>query len=402
VWAFVLLVTLLFGADFARAERSFFLSGEFAGRSVLRSSSFEDWEISASYAEGSAMLSVYARCRTPACNFEVWSFSFAPPFGEPLAVGVYEGAGDFVLPDKPQLGVSAPPPSECTPQSGRFEIREFVRDAFFGFYDFPASVDFEVRCRNDVLTGAVRIRSGDPACASGAAGVTCDDLDPCTSSDRCVLGECAGTRDVSCNPLTCDDGDPCTDDRREGNTCTHTAIPGSCWLIDDATVRATSSASADGRSASCSLRCRSASDGVLALLDDGTYVTPGSTQTEGCVVQTTTPTEVGRIKIGRRGALILTPDNLSEQEEALSRCIGRPLVVKDMRTRLRIAEDGTFLTGVSKLRFRVRGAVPVDGRQVVRFRATPRSPSAATVTAGARRRALPTCSQDLRPKCIVH
>jgi hypothetical protein len=63
--------------------------------------------------------------------------------------------------------------------------------------------------------------SGDSCVHSNAAeGSPCDDLNPCTQTDRCqVDGSCAGTE-------SCDDGDPCTMDTCDsGAACIHTINP---------------------------------------------------------------------------------------------------------------------------------------------------------------------------------
>jgi hypothetical protein len=202
----------------------------------------------------------------------------------------------------------------------------------------------------------------------------------------------------------CDDGDPCTADRRDGPVCAHAPIAGDCWVIAEATLTATAQASAGGRSASCRIRCRSAASSTFALLDDGTYATDAGRLVGGCIggVAVTVPPEKGRVAAGRRGSLLLAPDDLTELEATLHRCAGPSLVLKDYRTRVRVADDGASLTGVSRLRYRLRNRVPVHAAEVFRFRAVPRSQSLAATERSAGRAGLPLCATDLRPKCVQY
>ena len=63
-------------------------------------------------------------------------------------------------------------------------------------------------------------------------GKACDDGDPCTVSEKCAAGECAGGY-----PLNCNDGNACTDDLcHPTNGCTHSPNAAGCDDGDDCTV----------------------------------------------------------------------------------------------------------------------------------------------------------------------
>jgi hypothetical protein len=176
---------------------------------------------------------------------------------------------------------------------------------------------------------------------------------------------------------------------------------GSCWVVDGGVVRAGSSASAYGHSVRCSLRCRVAGGAEIVLRDDGTYSMPPSTARLECRsgIAIAVPDEEGRIR-EKRDRLILEPSNLPALDEFLDACAGRDVVVRRYRTTLRLAEDGTTLSGVAKLRAVATGKIPVSTRAIERFTAT-RVPTAARASPAApRRRELPTCSTDLRPRCV--
>ena len=79
------------------------------------------------------------------------------------------------------------------------------------------------------LVGSCDGATGACLSAPGPAGTPCDDGDPCTGTDVCADGVCAGT------PLVCDDGDPCTTDACSVATgvCTNTPLPGGCGGGED-------------------------------------------------------------------------------------------------------------------------------------------------------------------------
>jgi hypothetical protein len=92
--------------------------------------------------------------------------------------------------------------------AGSFTVRDYAVDASGDVKSL--AVDFEQRCEDSTakLTGTLRYRSGDPACAAAADGTPCDDFDLCTHDDRCLAGACAGTDAAS---PACPSSDACHD-----------------------------------------------------------------------------------------------------------------------------------------------------------------------------------------------
>jgi hypothetical protein len=106
-------------------------------------------------------------------------------------------------------------------------------------------------------------------------GSACDDGSPCTTTGACKGGHCVGT-----DPPDCDDGSPCTEDRCEAAVgCVHDPAPGLC-LVTRPVVHSVATASADGQSVRCTLRCQSPNVWTLILYDDGTYRSPGGPAAE--------------------------------------------------------------------------------------------------------------------------
>ncbi len=98
----------------------------------------------------------------------------------------------------------------------------------------------------------------------------CNDANPCTSTDKCVLGVCQGTF------LSCDDGSPCTDDLCDAlSGCTHKPNTLSCTDGNFCTESDTCSGGV----------CLS---GKLSSCDDGILCTLNSCEpASGCVVKYT-------------------------------------------------------------------------------------------------------------------
>jgi len=143
---------------------------------------------------------------------------------------------------------------------------------------------------------------------------------------------------------------------------------------------------------------------VIILRDDGTYSMPASTATLECRpgFAIEVPDEEGPIR-EKRGKLILEPSNLPALDEFFDTCVGREVVIRRYRTTLRYAENGTKLTGVAKLRVVAVGKIPITTRAIERFTATwvPTSQPALASSASPRARELPTCSPDLRTRCVT-
>jgi hypothetical protein len=178
-----------------------------------------------------------------------------------------------------------------------------------------------------------------------------------------------------------------------------TLVSGSCWTLGQATLGAVSSGSAAGQSVRCTLRCRTASNGVLILRDDGTYTSPSSAAAVTCPSgQVAIPDEEGIVR-EKRGKLLLQPSNLGEFGAALDACAGRDVSVRRYRTTLHIADDGQSLSGVTRVRVVTPGRIPVTTKVIARFTAT----RALTASPARSRRArqLPVCSIDLEPRCVT-
>lgn len=365
-----------------------------------------DVQLTAFYEGTDGNLMLFVDC-TPgeSCAHRQWLFRFGSKLGEPLVDGVYENSqGGYRSAEQPFLVAleTSPQAVNCSQGPGRFEIRGLIPGAAGNLYS--AAIDFEMECDGGVLTGAIHVSTGDIGCAGAVDGTSCDDEDPCTGRDTCGTGRCVGQRNPSCDAFTCDDGDLCTDDRRDGAACLNSPVAGECWVLTSATIAAAAHASAGGRSASCSLRCVPEAGDVFVLFDDGTYVTEESEIIGGCpdARDVTVPAETGHVAAGRRGSLVLAPDNLSDIEAAYRRCLGSSLSLTDYRVRLRVDEGGESLAGVAKLHYRLHERLPIAARQVTRFRAALRSATPGSAAQAAKRgRALPACSASLRPKCVT-
>ncbi|MGD2107960.1 MAG: hypothetical protein PVI86_01085 [Phycisphaerae bacterium] len=85
----------------------------------------------------------------------------------------------------------------------------------------------------------------DGSCETAPAneGATCDDGDPCTETDVCGGGVCAGTFILGCINCVldgdCDDSNDCTDDTCPNGACLFTDISGPCEDGDACTVNDT-------------------------------------------------------------------------------------------------------------------------------------------------------------------
>jgi hypothetical protein len=217
-----------------------------------------------------------------------------------------------------------------------------------------------------------------------------------------LAGQCAdGTQPG------CDDGLPCTADRCDAGGCSHELIP-DCWVTEAALVASGfATASAAGRTVTCTLRCRDTSTSAITLRADGTYRTPGSV-TDRCpsgqVIEF--PEEVGTVSRRPGGRLFLRPDNLDEIRRGLRACAGRRVVLRGYRSWLRLAADGASLRGVSIVRLLQRGSPTTAVRVEARFNGVPAMADRPTPPAGFGRR-LPVCTLGgqpnpaLRPRCVV-
>ena len=378
-----------------------------------------------------------------------WEVTFFPPAGDVLAPGSYTAATD--TPNDGQAGLDvASNGVSCVNGSGTFVVLDVGFAPGGGVQSFAA--DFERRCGGPVptLRGAVRFASGDAACVAGAEGAACDDLNPCTTGDACHDGGCTGTDTVGatcasgdtchdsglCSPSTgacttsakpddtpCDDADPCTADtacqagvctggrstcdaggtcttRRcdAAGACTAEPIPG-CWTIAGRgvlTVRATGSG--NGRTATCTLRCQTATAGTLIFGADGTYRTPVPDPglcPSGSGYEA--PAEVGTVvRRGRR--LLLKAGNRAEIVRALRRCSGSRFALKRSRNAVQLDPDGTRLTGTNRFALVLPGRFSTRAGVVVRFTGALGGVPAPVEPLP---RPLPVCSPDLRPVCVV-
>lgn len=106
----------------------------------------------------------------------------------------------------------------------------------------------------------------DNQCTHDFIDVECDDNDPCTENDRCVLGKCKGI------PINCDDNNPCTKDFCSGQ-CIHEPLEGE--KCDD------------HNSCTVNDRCDKNGEcigGAIVLCNDGNECTEDSCDpTQGCV-----------------------------------------------------------------------------------------------------------------------
>ncbi len=149
-------------------------------------------------------------------------------------------------------------------------------------------------------------------------GTICDDGNPCTVTDRCTGGVCAGSA-----PLDCDDGNSCTTDSCDpAGGCVHTPVEDCATLTGVQTTRATSTLRRGDLVADCVGRCGSRVRTFIVLRPDGTYRIP-STQPSTCPAeQVTIPDEVGTTAPRRNGTLTLIPQNRPALFDAVARCGG--------------------------------------------------------------------------------
>ena len=207
--------------------------------------------------------------------------------------------------------------------------------------------------------------------------------------------------DGTCDQATtvdCDDRNPCTTDACDGRGgCSHDPIPGCFGLGVRAVGRASGSGSISGRSVTCSSpRCEQVGQGALILNPDGTYRSP-STTAGGIACPTSSaplPDEVGTIRRGRKGRLILRPSNLAEIRQALQQCVGRRVGLR-LRERMTLSSDGQSLTGTLRARATVYDQIPVNVAIVVRVVGRLGSAPAPPALRTGR-----VCS-ELRVRCVV-
>jgi hypothetical protein len=386
-----------------------------------------------------------------------WFVDVGGPNGIPLSPGVYEGATRFGDAAAPQLSVSGAGVG-CNTSSGRFVVHEAVFDETGSPRAF--SMDFEQYCDTfeSPLRGALRFHAGDLGCADAADGTPCDDGDLCSTGDVCGSGVCAGVETTggdcaapaacqaigicdrltgvcgstavpdgttcddgnacsvgdqcllgacvsSDEPVVCDDGSQCTTDRCDPlQGCVHDPVPGTCWVFR-AVFRAVGTGSAFGRTARCTLACRSPITTTLILGPDGTYRVPGVASFP-CPTgqQVTIPDEVGITQPRRRGRLALQPSNSEELRRAALECVaGSVQRLPKGRGWIRPAADGQSLLGVSRLHAKVRAQIPVSVSLVTRFKAVPGlTPDGTPVEPPTVAPRLPDCTATLRPRCSVY
>lgn len=134
----------------------------------------------------------------------------------------------------------------CDPERDRFALSEVADGGACDEGDRCVTNGHCVAgaCRGEAVTctgdGPCSVAFCDPAIGCGSdplAGISCDDLDPCTATDTCVEGVCVGAGDP------CDDGDPCTDDSCDAAGCHHAPRLGACDDGDPCTVGETCQAS---------------------------------------------------------------------------------------------------------------------------------------------------------------
>lgn len=280
------------------------------------------------------------------------------------------------------------------------DIVQFVFVALGGGPPAPG-IHLDVRSIDNVgRSGAIRFRAGDAACTGAPDGTACDDGDPCTLNDTCTNGSCQGSAD------DCDDSDPCTVDAcTTAGGCSHDPFPG-CWTVAGrAIVRYAANGVVQGRHVRCAARCRFDRVGVSPLLFDSQrqFRIPGrgalqcSTGNEVLI-----PDQVGTVRAGRHGRLVLTTINLDAIEAATLACQGTAVSIRSDRTVLRRLDANVF-EGVETVRLRIPAIIPVRVTQVARVRATLRTaaaPSVPDLPPGARR--LRVCSPDLAIHCTVN
>jgi hypothetical protein len=385
-----------------------------------------------------------------------WLIDVSGPNGVPPAAGVYENATRSGDDGHPRLSVSGDGIG-CNESTGRFVVQEADYDETGRPLAF--SMEFEQRCEgSDIpLVGVLRYRAGDASCSGMLDGTPCDDRDPCTTNDVCSMGTCAGSESgggecpaggaclvagicdrltgtcalaagpdgVACDdgdacstgdrcllgacvssgePPVCDDGSACTTDRCDpARGCVFDPVPGICW-VSRPVFRAVGSGSAYGRTAICTLACRSPVETTLILGDDGSYRVPGVERLSCPSGQAVTiPDEVGVTEPRRRGRLALHPTNQQELQRAALECLaGSVQRLPKGRGWVRPASDGRTLTGVSRLHGKVRAQIPVTVSVVARLNAVRGlTPDGTPVPAPISAPRLPECSASVRPRCDV-
>ncbi len=159
--------------------------------------------------------------------------------------------------------------------------------------------------------GAACVSAGCDAktgCTTSPAPGSCDDGDPCTTSDACADGTCAGA------PTACDDGDACTADSCGAQgVCKHAAIDGcgaSCKVDGDC----------QGGAACVSLQCSAGACAPVlqqGACDDGDGCTQGDSCKGGvCLPGAASPCDDGDP---------CTTDACGKDGEGKSGCIATPL-----------------------------------------------------------------------------
>jgi hypothetical protein len=305
-----------------------------------------------------------------------WYLDFAAPGGAPLVPGAYEGATRFPFQSLGVPGLSVGGDGRgCNTLTGRFIVHEMVYGTGDEIMSFAA--DFEQHCEGGApaLFGSIRFHAGDAGCIAALDGAPCDDHDTCTTGETCQAGGCTGLRPESCGaastpceaaricdpanaqcvavPLregsACDDASACT----AGDTCQAGECVGSpvdCEdgdsaprIADPATGRqhrpaacfqltghTTATASANGRI----VRRRGPVAGLLLLTDDARYREPSGASG---VCPTDLPDEIGTYRPGRRGRLVLEPENLDAILQAVNDCLGYRLRIRRYRVWLKLA-----------------------------------------------------------------
>lgn len=404
-WRWLAALVLL--ASTAQAENTLYLRsgpGDFIGGG-------EHWVVRGDpqttfTAERLASNTIAVNLNGPGGSF--WWLRFSGTTTFPEAGQVYGGFGGYGGPSVTGDGRT------CQLTSGSFAVHELVVDENGAVQSFAADFEHRCGNETATLYGAVRFRAGDGACTADgvpcddhdpcthddacAGGVcrgvapACSDGDACTDTDLCepMTGACVGgTRldcsdAVACNgeetcdaatglcvagtPVSCDDGDACNgvetcDARRGGcvasepllcadtNPCTEERCEpavgcvvdrGACWAVSGRT-RAT--ACLDGR---CAKRTAPFS-GLLVLFPDGHYRIP---TTGGCQPGGTEfSDEIGTWRTEADGRTLLLPSNLDDLVDEQNACPGSvALTIRKYASWVRIAPDGTSLTGLTRWR----------------------------------------------------